>query len=124
MARKQVKRPVKFNKKKWRRVHALCEVLAKLTDTERKALLEFVSDEGCEALSLCVYNVLHNDKIPNRAKLRDALVKDKDVFRYLGSRRGSIKNKRKKFVQVGGQLGVILSTVLPLLANYLFSHIK
>ena len=109
----------KMKKKQLRRVFPFLKVLEKLSAQDQIILVDFLNDEGCRAIFECVTNALYNTKLDNRKKLKQDLTSNKTHLRYLTNNKKSMRVKRKKLKQVGGSIGLILGTVLPLLASFL-----
>jgi hypothetical protein len=109
----------KMNKKQIKPVYPLLKILSKLSDSERQVLLPYLNHGGCEGIYECIHNGLCNSSLPaaERKKLACRLLKDKSKYRFL-IRSKDPEARRKKLIQVGGSVGAILSTVLPLLSDF------
>lgn len=89
----------------------ILHVLRNTTPKVRKAILQSADDDLIKALVECVINTLNgNHKINTSTKTK--LCKYKNCFRQLANPKVSLKKKRKIFIQKGGFLGVLLSTLL------------
>ena len=115
-----------MTKNQLRKIFPLLKVLNRLKPDDLTVILEFLNTRGCEAVCDCVKNAIHNQHIStkNKKKLKKRLVKDKQIYYRLIKGRKASKQKQKKLVQVGGSaVGLIISAVLPVLAQYLFKKI-
>ena len=110
-----------MRKRELKKVYPLLDVLARLNTNDRKTVIKFLNDQGYEAIYECIYNGLDNNDVSttDRKFLRKGLLKDQNIYRQLllGSR--VTKRKKKHIEQVGGSLGLLLATVLPILSNFL-----
>ena len=113
-----------LTKHKLKKCYPVLNILNKLSEGEQSVLLHHLDQDAHEAVYECVYNAITNKNIQpeKRQALRKHLkAKQKDI-RYIVQSK-AIRRKRKKVVQLGSGLGLILSTVLPLLASFLFNKI-
>lgn len=110
-----------INKRKFRKCMPLLKILNKISEEDRKNIISFLNDEGCEVLINCIQNTLYNPKLIKATKpLRASLIKHKTDFANLLKPKKSVKQKKLRLVQVGGNpLGTILSTLLPILAAFI-----
>ena len=109
-----------------KKVYPLQQLLQKLNTTQQKIILQYLNEDGCDAIYECMHNALYNDKITIRCKkkLKTALQDKKHICRSLLNPKLSKKVKQNRLVQTGGSLSLILSTVLPLLGQFLFGSKK
>lgn len=110
-----------INKKKFRKCMPLLKTLSKISPEERQQLITFLDEKGCEALINCIQNTLYNKQLRKATvPLRPTLLKHKLDFKNLLNEKKTSKQKRDKLVQVGGfPLGLILSTLLPIVEQFL-----
>jgi hypothetical protein len=96
------------------------QALSKLTDDERHAVLKYINRDGREILYQCITNCIYNPIVPNKNKLeiKQALSAKSKVYKYLAKARNCVQKKKKLLQQrqTGQGLGLILHTVLPILA--------
>lgn len=109
-------------KRELKKVFPVLNVLSKLKEDDRKILLGYLNEESCTGIYDCVHNALHNKRLRNRNDLRRRIQQHKNELRYIVKDTRHSKEKQKKLVQSGGSIGLILSAVLPLLAQYLFKR--
>lgn len=111
-----------MNKNKLRKLYPLLNVLSKLNDTDRQIIITYLNNEGCAGICTCIENALTNKtlSIQKREKLLNELSNDKRKFRSLLKEEGVENGKKfKTLKKVGGKVGVVLETVLPLLEKYI-----
>lgn len=103
-----------------KRIYPLLDVLSRMEPADRQTLLEFINDEGCDAVTECIHNGLWNEEIDREQRKAIKINLKKDEKRYRCILKEGCHNKRRKhLVQVGGGLGLILEAVLPLLKENL-----
>lgn len=103
------------------RTYRLLDVLSRMESADRETLLDFLNEEGCEALTECIHNGLWNGELDRdyRKSIKSNLKKDEKHYRCI-LKEHCPKKKRKHLVQVGGGgLGLILQAVLPVLKENL-----
>lgn len=110
-------------------LRSIYPVLKTLAVTDKKYqgnVIKHMSDEVCTGFYECVHNLLFNSAFSDKTKshLRKCLRKHKNTLRYLAKKNGSKRLKRQKLQRGGLPIGLILGTVLPLLANILFKKKK
>jgi hypothetical protein len=114
-------------RKKLTKLFPLLKLLTRLSSEERKALVGYINQEGCNAICQCIHNSITNQDIAsqNRRNLKQKTAGVKETLRYLSNASKPVHLRQKKLSQIGGNpLGIILATVLPILANFLFSKKK
>jgi hypothetical protein len=117
---KQINRPA------LKKVYPLLKLLERMSSTDRITIIQHLDSAACDAVYMCVYNGLHNTAISPQQ--RDALVKElggkkralRALMRTMQHSKVTDALKKKRLIQSGGGLGLILGTVLPLLASFLF----
>lgn len=109
-----------MSKQTLRKVHPLLEIFSKLSGSEKKVLLHFLTHEGCEGIYECINNALENDSLGDTEKrfLLQSLSPQKKKLRRLQNLTDPAK-KKKSLLQVGEGVGVIVDTVVPLIRDYL-----
>lgn len=99
----------------------LLRIVKKLKINEREQLIGYLNDNGIDALSECVYNIVcdGSNKLSKGAlrKLKRGLVNNKQNLRVIGDKSISMKRRKKALLQEGGSLGLILSAAIPLLTS-------
>lgn len=101
------------------------KALQNLKPDTLKHLLNHLDDSSIDDICECVYNTIYTDlKIPKnkRRRLKNNLHKHccKANLKIITSKNISVSRRRKALQQEGKGLGLILSTVVPLLTS-LFS---
>jgi hypothetical protein len=116
-----------MKKRALKKAFPLLKLLNELPSAGRDALLPHLDTNACDAIYLCIYNGLYNSGISpqQRASLLKALSSKKRALRALArsvtDRKVSDALRKKRLIQSGGSLGMILGVALPLLANFLFN---
>lgn len=92
-----------------------------LKEKDFKTIIPYLNNDAFNLLSECIHNALCNNCIPSASqkKLREALWEKKKMLRYIAKSSNNIDRKRKLIPQLGGNLGLIISAVLPILMNLL-----
>lgn len=102
----------------------LYRIFKKITVKERIALLDLLKDEGCDYLCEGVHNFLSNVPLSkkNRNEIKRKLKGKKKTLKYLSDRTNDVKLRKDSLKQTGAGLGLILASVLPLLASLIRSQ--
>jgi len=110
-----------MKKAKFKKHFQLLQLMSKLTDGERNILVKYLSPDVLEIIYECIHNGLTNKKIDPKSRdmIKKTLNSRKEALRYLSTKGNSKNRKRILIQQEGGSLGLILSTVLPLLTQLL-----
>jgi hypothetical protein len=110
-----------MQKHKIRKLYPLLKILNKLSDEERQILICYLTHDGCAGIYECIHNAIFNVTLPKnqRQKIQKELQKDKGKFRRLFDDDLSLEKKHKTLRKVGGGVGIVLQTVLPLLEKYI-----
>ena len=98
-------------------------VLRRTTPRGRKALIKEAPPGLIKALSECCNNALYNPRLRLPANKLRKLRPYKKAIRTVAHARTSIGRKRR-VLQKGGFLGVLLSTLAPILASVIGSAVK
>lgn len=117
MVRKKMK-----NTKKIKKLLPFLQTMKEMRPAHRTIMLNHLDDESAENICEAAANVLRNDNLTQKQKtrLRRYLNPHKSTLRYITKKQVSIKNKKKKLSQIGGNpLSFILSTAIPLLLSVL-----
>jgi len=88
----------------------------------RSILLNHLDDEACETIYEAVANVLKNERVDpkTRLRLKKKLAAHKNDLRYLASPSKKPALKKKKLAKMGGfPLTAILSAAIPLLLSHI-----
>lgn len=110
-----------------RKTYPILKLLSELTATQRTLLLEYLNDEIHCGIKNCIKNAVYNSDIEgaSKHKLKSSLTPHKTVIHSIAKSKGKLSKKnRKQIKQIGGSLGAILMTVLPILADLLFKKRK
>lgn len=104
-----------------KRIYPFLEVISRLDLKDRQILVQFLDEEGCEAITECIHNALWSKSIDpqKRRAIKLSLKQDEDKYRCI-LKEGCSKKRKKKLAEIGGGgLGVILDAVLPQLKEYI-----
>lgn len=115
-----------MKKKKLKQLYPIIRLITKLPQTERTALLENLNDDAHQGICECLYNGIANKSLLGSKKskfLKEKVKKDQKMLLGILKPNISTKSRRKKIIQSGGSIALILSTVLPLLAEYVIKKI-
>lgn len=104
----------------------LYESLVKLKPELLGNIVQHLDENSVDAICECVYNVVHSDLKLSKAakrKLKRKLQKNctKKNLQIIMRKKNSLSKRRKALSQEGSGIGLILATVVPLLANLLFN---
>lgn len=111
-----------MKRKNLRQVYAFLRVIKKLPPDDRKIILRYLNDNGCDIIYETIHNSLWNTGVPQqkRLRLKKLLIGEKNTLRMLGKATKNTPKKQSKLIQAGGStLSTILETVLPILAAIL-----
>lgn len=92
-------------------------------------IIQHLDNNSVHALCECVYNVLHTDmslSTKTKQMLRKKLKRhcNEKNLKSITSKNVSLSKRKKALQQEGTGIGLILSTVVPFLANLLFNRNK
>jgi DNA gyrase/topoisomerase IV subunit B len=109
-----------MKKSEMKKVYPLLELFSRLKEEDQAELLKHLNCEGCDGILECIHNALWNKDIEvGKRKLINRQLKDHHkTFRYLNNLKGDQQKRRNKLVQVGSGIGLIVTTVLPILSAY------
>ena len=114
-----------LTKRELKKIYPALEVLKSLKNEKLKIILPYLNDKMYESICECICNCITNEKITSQHKKKlKKLSHQKEMLRYLIRPDRKIGNKKKKVVQVGGSLSLLLGLGLPILANFIFSKLK
>ena len=108
-----------MNKRKWKPHLKMLQALNSLSSEQKNDILKYMNDEGIDVICECIKNAVYNSEINKDKALISVMKKDKKLYRYLANAKPKILSKRKRIVQTGEGLGVILGTLIPLLSQFL-----
>ena len=94
----------------------LMSILKRSRPYERKVLLRHLDQPSVDSVGQFVYNALYTDLGLSRAakrKLRSELQHSKRDLRFVADKSKRWDYRRRKLVQSGGAIGLILSSVRP-----------
>lgn len=104
-------------------IYNFLQAVKKMSESDFKTITPYLNDDGCRILSDCMYNSIFSDGVADDMKnnLRKALSSKKEIIRKLARYNKSFKYHRKNLPQFGGNIGLIVSSVLPLIISFLKS---
>ncbi len=108
------------SKKALKKILPFLQVLKDIKPVQRKILLAHLDDQSLNNICEATSNVLHNPNLTSKQKtrLRRYLNPHKSSIRYLSRKKTTVKNKKKKLFEIGGNpLAFILSAAIPLLID-------
>lgn len=119
---KKIRKTETLDHRKAERYISFFTAVKNLKQKDFQTIIHYLNDEACNLLSECIHNSLCNNSIPStqRKKLREILWDKRGVLRYIAKSSNNIHRKRKLMPQLGGNIGLIISAVLPILMR-LFS---
>lgn len=108
-------------KKDIQRVYTFLKTIHGLKPGQFEVLSSYLSDEGTQELSACVRNSICSELIPKkkRNKLKEKLWAAKKDLRYISKKSNNLEKRRKRLPKIGGNIGLIISSVLPILLQIL-----
>lgn len=117
------KKSVGLTKKKALKFYKLLNALKKLGPSDFGAVSQYLDKEAYAILSECIHNSICSQTIDSktREKLKKNLWSKKNAIRYLADKSKSYQRKKKLMPQIGGSIGLIIASVLPLVYNFLKS---
>ena len=121
---KKIKRR-KNSKKNISKILSLFKFLTNINSNNRDFILKYLNDDAVNLISESIHNLLYNKSCKNLIPINKQkyLIKkikcDKAAYETIARRPCSVNSRRKKIVQVGGGIGVILSTLIPILTSLL-----
>jgi hypothetical protein len=118
-----------MTKKTAQRKYKLYHALSKMKPNILGDVLEHLSDNSVDDVCECVYNVIKTDlKLPAKTKnkLRRQLRQkcSKKNISIITSKNIPVSKRKRALSQEGTGIGLILGTVVPLLAQLLFNRKK
>ena len=115
----------RVSKARLRKAYPLLELVLRLKPADRTVVLQFLNKDGCESVYKCIENALFNEQIPSaqRASLSAKLGVYKSAFRDMIHPKRSAVTKQKRLVQSGTGIGILLATVLPMLAKFIYDKV-
>lgn len=113
----------KLTKKKAIKFYNLLKVIEKLSSSDFNILSQYLDEKAYDILSECIHNTICSKSIDDktRTNLRKVLWSKKNKIRYLADKTKPFARKKKIIPQIGGNIGLIIGTVLPLIYNFLRS---
>lgn len=110
-----------LTKKKALKFYTLLKVLHKLNGADFNTISQYLDEEAYSILSECIHNSICSQSVDakTREKLKNILWSKKDKVRYLADKNKSFKKKKKIIPQIGGNIGLIIASVLPMIYNFL-----
>ena len=107
-----------------RKVLPFMHTLRTLKPAQRIILLEHLDTKSQAALYSALRKVINSKTTPiaHREKLKRILAPHKKSLRYLVDAKKPLRLKKKKLVQMGGQLGAVLGVAIPVLLDLLMKR--
>ena len=99
--------------------------LKKLKPDHRCSVVNYLNDDGIEALCEIVHNVVHKDiklSSSKKAKIRKEFGSHRKKLAFLGNKKNDIVKKRKILKQNGGFLGTLLAIAIPIIAELIIRN--
>jgi hypothetical protein len=103
--------------------------LFKFLTTQKKqnlsSALSFLDADSIEHISETIYNLLYNEKLKKSmtSKQKNKIVRsikpNLKSFEYIAKKHFPVSNRKKKILQSGSGLGLILSALIPLIGSLL-----
>ena len=93
-------------------------VLSKCNKVQRLGILKGADPKLIQAICECALNVVKGN-IPLTPHQKRKLTPHKKVLRHLADKRKTLQSKKKILVQKGGFLPLLLSAIVPTIANLL-----
>ena len=120
---KQKKKGSALTKKKAVKFYNLLKVLQKLNGGDFNIISQYLDEQAYNILSECIHNSICSQSIDvkTRDKLKKALWSKKTKIRYLADKSKPYNRKKKIIPQIGGNIGLIIASVLPMIYNFLKS---
>ena len=111
--------------KKIRNILNLFKFLTSQKKQNFSSALSFLDTDSIEHISETIYNLLYNEKLKTSmtSKQKNKIVKsikpNLKSFEYSAKKHFPVSNRKKKILQSGTGLGLILSTLIPLISSLL-----
>ncbi len=103
----------------------LLKALLKVDPHERREILHEVSDTCIDDICEILYNLVYGGKIAmpqsKKKRIRSTLKKQEKAYRRILDKETPVKERRRVLKsQSGGSLAILLSAVVPILADLVF----
>jgi hypothetical protein len=100
----------------------LYNALSRLNTNELSHIIKHIDSNGIESLCECVFNTIYTDlKLSkrNKNKIKKNFIEKKSLrnLKTITDKSKDISKKRKALLQEGKGIGLILSSVVPILAS-------
>ena len=105
------------------RFYNLLKVLQKLNAHDFNIISQYLDENAYQILTECIHNSICSQSVDvkMREKMKKILWSKKAKVRYLADKSKPFKKKRKLMPQIGGNIGLIIASVLPMIYNFLKS---
>lgn len=115
----------KTKKKKLAKSYPLLKMLSSVKDSEREKIIPFLNNEACSDISECILNILHGSHLDKSEKMliRNKLQNSQKSMRYMANQNKPIHLRRKRMEQSGGAIGVVLASILPVIASLIVDQL-
>jgi hypothetical protein len=104
------------------RLYPMLQIMSRLGDEDRVKIIPFLNNHGCESIYECIHNGLRSKQVGSerRRAIRKTLKGEAELYRRILKTDHCPTKRQKRLAQVSGRgLGLILESVLPLLAQHL-----
>ena len=108
-----------MDRRKWKPHLKMLQAFNTLSPDQKKSIIRYMNDDGIDVICECIKNAVYNPGINSDKELISIMKKDKNLYRYLANAKPKSVSKRKRIVQTGEGLGVILSALIPLLSQFI-----
>lgn len=112
------KRTARNEKRQLKKALPLLHAICRMSEVERRSLLQFLNYRGRDILYQCISNCVYNTRVPTdeRRAIRSKLKSKSKYYKYLANTKNKDEKKKKILrTQIGGGLDTVLNTVLPIL---------
>ena len=116
---------IQISRKKINSILELLRYLTKVKKSDQTTALKFINDEGLDYISETIYNILYNpeciSKLTNfkKKKLVQNLKPNSPILKKLCNKKYPIISKRRKVLQSGSGISLLLSAAIPFLTSLL-----
>lgn len=115
---------VKFSKSQLTKALPLLKLICESGEKERDSIINHMSDSTAQIVCGCAYNALHHRGIARRNEIYDTFKNKSNDLRYVSNFNKPIRLRKKRLIKHGKGVGIIIASVLPLIANFIASHLS
>lgn len=112
---------VTLTKKKAVKFYNLLKVLEKMPSADFGVLSQYLDEDAYQILTECIHNSICSRSVEPkvRERMRKLLWSKRNKIRYLADKSKPFGKKKKIIPQLGGNIGLIIASVLPMIYNFL-----